>query len=228
MCALKAYRLPSSEPTYTTPFATAGEESMPPPQPSNTASIARSRGPFLMATSGAFSNACASLSDSQFPTRTPGTLHSCNASGEFRCQQPVVCGPDGQLPHCGDPYVIDTELRPRASRATRQALTVALVRPARGSCEYQAKNSSSPRLYTRLVIGEETLSRTSAFSLCQSDALDATTSSFILSPFNGQYLAILSLPIYGTLPTTQVADRVFRLVHEFEVPLTPFDPELKY
>jgi hypothetical protein len=44
----------------------------------------------------------------------------------------------------------------------RQALTVALVKPARGSRLYQAKNSSSPRLYTRRVIGEETLSSTSA------------------------------------------------------------------
>jgi hypothetical protein len=38
------------------------------------------------------------------------------------------------------------------------AATVALVKPARGSTPYQAKNSSRPRLYTRRVIGEETLS----------------------------------------------------------------------
>jgi hypothetical protein len=44
---------------------------------------------------------------------------------------------------------------PRASRATRQAVTVAFVNPAgRGSSANQAMNSSSPRLYTLLVIGD--------------------------------------------------------------------------
>ncbi|MGA2149008.1 MAG: hypothetical protein ABSH49_29040 [Bryobacteraceae bacterium] len=41
---------------------------------------------------------------------------------------------------------METAPSPRASRATRQALTVALVKPGRGSWPYQAKNSSSPRL----------------------------------------------------------------------------------
>jgi hypothetical protein len=41
----------------------------------------------------------------------------------------------------------------------------------------------SPRLYTRRVIGEETLSSTSAFSLRHSDAWSATTSSFILRQY---------------------------------------------
>src|ERR1035441_2104852 len=75
--------------------------------------------------------------------------------------------------------LMETDPRPRASRATRQALTVALVKPARGSCANQAKNSSSPRLYTRFVIGDETLSRTRAFNLRQSDALFATAISLI-------------------------------------------------
>ncbi len=57
---------------------------------------------------------------------------------------------------------------PRASSATRQAVTVAFVNPAgRASSMNQAMNSSSPRLYTRRVIGDETLSSTSAFNLCQ-------------------------------------------------------------
>ena len=69
---------------------------------------------------------------------------------------------------------------PRASSATRQAVTVAFVNPAgRGSSVNQAMNSSSPRLYTRRVIGDETLSSTSAFNLRHSEALSATTSSFI-------------------------------------------------
>jgi hypothetical protein len=50
----------------------------------------------------------------------------------------------------------------------RQAFTAALVNPGRASWPYQAMNSSKPRLYTRRVIGEETLSKTKAFSLCHS------------------------------------------------------------
>src|SRR6202030_1040284 len=74
------------------------------------------------------------------------------------------------------------EIRPslRASSETRQAVTVAFVNPAgRGASVYQAMNSSSPRLYTRRVIGDETLSRTSAFSLRHSEVLSATTKAFI-------------------------------------------------
>jgi len=55
---------------------------------------------------------------------------------------------------------------PRTSSATRQASTVAFVKPpGRGSSMYQLMNSSSPRLYTRRVIGEETLSSTKPVSL---------------------------------------------------------------
>jgi hypothetical protein len=45
-------------------------------------------------------------------------------------------------------------------------------------------------LYTRRVIGEETLSSTSAFNLRHSEALSATTSSFIVKSFRSRYLAI--------------------------------------
>jgi hypothetical protein len=64
--------------------------------------------------------------------------------------------------------LMETAPSPRGSRATRQAATVALVNPARGSWSYQAKNSFRPRLYTRFVIGEETESRTRDFSRRQS------------------------------------------------------------
>ena len=68
----------------------------------------------------------------------------------------------------------------RASSATRQAVTVAFVNPAgRASSMNQAMNSSSPRLYTRRVIGDDTLSSTSAFNLRHSVARSATTSSFV-------------------------------------------------
>ena len=54
--------------------------------------------------------------------------------------------------------LMETAPSPRASSATRQALTAAFVNPGRGSRPYHSKNSSSPRLYTRRVIGDETLS----------------------------------------------------------------------
>jgi hypothetical protein len=74
--------------------------------------------------------------------------------------------------------LIETAPSPRASRATRQALTVALVKPARGSRPYHAKNSSSPRLYTRLVIGELTLSSARDFNRSHSFGFGTTIKSF--------------------------------------------------
>jgi hypothetical protein len=43
------------------------------------------------------------------------------------------------------------EPRPRASSDTRQALTVALLKPGRGASLNHAINSSSAMLYTRRV-----------------------------------------------------------------------------
>jgi hypothetical protein len=60
--------------------------------------------------------------------------------------------------------ILNNNRRPRASSDTRQALTVALVKPGRGACRNHPKNSSSAMLYTRFVIGDETLSSTSVFS----------------------------------------------------------------
>jgi hypothetical protein len=42
--------------------------------------------------------------------------------------------------------IIDEDPRPRSSSVTRQALTVALVKPDRGSWAYQEKNSSRAML----------------------------------------------------------------------------------
>jgi hypothetical protein len=75
--------------------------------------------------------------------------------------------------------LMETAPSPRASSATRQAATVALVNPGRGSRPYQSKNSSSPRFYTRRVIGDETLSSTNRFSLCQWAACGTTITSVI-------------------------------------------------
>jgi hypothetical protein len=59
---------------------------------------------------------------------------------------------DGQHPDSGDRTLLEIGSSLRASRATRQAVTVAFVNPAgRGTSVNQAMNSSNPRLYTRCV-----------------------------------------------------------------------------
>ena len=82
---------------------------------------------------------------------------------------------------------METAPSPQASRATRHAHTVALVKPGRGSWPYQAKNSSSPRLYTRPVIGEETLSSTRRFKSLTLGSLRNNNQISHLGPLNGQY-----------------------------------------
>ena len=144
--------------------------------------MARSRSPFFVRMSGVFNSACACWSDSQFPTRTP-----CDRTPLIRAIPAASSGASSPLSAASTASfrtavirtLIETDPSPRASSATRHAVTVAFVKPARGSSMYQAMNSSSPRLYTRRVIGEETLSSTSAFNLRHSDALSATTSSVI-------------------------------------------------
>src|SRR5882672_12144634 len=81
--------------------------------------------------------------------------------------------------------MIEDEPSRRASSDARHALTVALLKPGRGACAYQFMNSFRAMLYTRRVIGDETLSRTSVLSLYQSAAFAAKTKSFILGPFIG-------------------------------------------
>src|SRR5665213_6149 len=70
-------------------------------------------------------------------------------------------------------------------------MTVAFVNPAgRGASVNQAMSSSSPRLYTRRVIGDETLSGTSAVNLCHSEARSAAANAFIVKSFRSRYLTI--------------------------------------
>jgi len=52
---------------------------------------------------------------------------------------------------------------------------VALVKPGRGACWNQPINSFSAMLYTRFVIGEETLSSTNAFNFSYSAIFSSTT-----------------------------------------------------
>src|ERR1051326_3122998 len=91
--------------------------------------------------------------------------------------------------------MIEEDPRPRASSETRQALTVALLKPGRGASLNQAINSSRAMLYTRRVIGEETLSSTSAFNRSHSAAFSTKATSFIfllLLGINGSHLNITS------------------------------------
>ena len=56
--------------------------------------------------------------------------------------------------------MMDDDPSLRSSSDTRQALTVAWVKPGRGACWNQLRNSYRAMLYTRFVIGEEALSST--------------------------------------------------------------------
>jgi hypothetical protein len=112
--------------------------------------IARSRIPFMVAMSGAFSSACACRSESQFPRRTPfdatpfTRVIPLASSGASR---PLSAASTASLRTAVMRTLIETAPRPRASSATRHALTVALVEPGRGFwTDSHAKNSSKPRL----------------------------------------------------------------------------------
>jgi hypothetical protein len=80
--------------------------------------------------------------------------------------------------------MMEDDPRRRSSSDTRHALTVALVKPGR-ACWNHAINSFSAMLYTRFVIGEETLSSTSISNFSHWAIFSITTKSFIVSPFNG-------------------------------------------
>jgi len=93
----------------------------------------------------------AGRTESQFPKRTPfdaTPFHARDPAGQLGRQAPVVGSLYRQLTNGSDPDV-DADraggLR-RASTATRQALTMACVKPGCGSWPYRAMNSSSPRL----------------------------------------------------------------------------------
>jgi len=133
--------------------------------------------------SGALSRVWAWRTVSQFPRRTPldatpftRVIPLANSGAS----NPLSAASTASFRTAVIRTLIETAPRPRASSATRQALTVALVNPGRGSwTDSHAKNSSSPRLYTRRVIGEETLFSTSAFSFCHWFVCGTTIKSFI-------------------------------------------------
>ena len=111
--------------------------------------MARSRRPLVVVISGAFSSACACFSDSQFPARTPMDLAlftrwmPAASSGASR---PLSVASTASLRMADIRTMMEDDPSLRSSSETRQAETVALVKPGRGSCAYQAKNSSSAML----------------------------------------------------------------------------------
>jgi hypothetical protein len=118
-------------------------------------------------TSGALRRACAWRNDSQFPDRTPtifALFTRAIPAANSGARRPLSAASAASLRIADIRTMIDDEPSSRSSSDTRQALTVALVKPGRGPCWNHARNSSRAMLYTRFVIGEETLSSTSAFS----------------------------------------------------------------
>src|ERR1019366_1888181 len=111
-------------------------------QPSSTAMMARSRRPFRVVMSGVFSSAWACFSDSQLPARTPMDLAlftrwmPAASSGASR---PLSVASTANLRIADMRTMMLDEPRPRSSRVTRHALTVALVKPGRGSWAYPAE-----------------------------------------------------------------------------------------
>ena len=75
--------------------------------------------------------------------------------------------------------VLDSVSSPITRRVYNLGLDEFFEWYGRGSWLNQAKNSSSPRLYTRRVIGEETLLSTRRFSLCQWATCGTTINSVI-------------------------------------------------
>jgi hypothetical protein len=107
--------------------------------------------------SGASRSAWACFSDNQFPVRTPidfALFTRVIPAASSGASSPLSAASTASFRTAVIRTLMETEPSARASRDTRQALTVAFVKPGRGSWPYQAMNSSSPRLQTRRVIGE--------------------------------------------------------------------------
>jgi hypothetical protein len=94
------------------------------------------------------------------------TLHPRNPIGEFGRQQPVVRSLDRQLADRRDPHVDGNGAKPAGLQCNAPG----------GDGRF---GKAGPRLYTRRVIGDETLSSTKRFSLCQWAACGTTIKSVI-------------------------------------------------
>jgi hypothetical protein len=149
--------------------------------------MARSRRPPTFVISGVLRRVWACRCDSQFPTRMPvdftlfTRLIPCASSG---ASKPLSAASAASLRMADILMMIEEDPSPRSSSDTRHALTVALVNPGRGACWNHSINSLSAMLYTRFVMGEETLSSTNAFNFSHCAIFSIAISSFILSPDN--------------------------------------------
>jgi len=102
------------------------------PQPNRTASIARSRSPFFVDTSGAFRSVCACRTDSQFPTLTPFDLAPFTRvmpAASSGASSPLSAASTASFRTAVIRTLMEMGPSPWASSAIRQAPTVAFVKP---------------------------------------------------------------------------------------------------
>src|SRR6185436_12179603 len=136
--------------------------------------------------------------DNQLPTRMPfdfTVLTRLMLAASSGARSPLSTASPASLRMADMRMMIDDDPRPRLSRDARHALTVALLNPGRGASRNQSRNSFSAMLYTRRVIGEETLSRTNFLRKFHSAAFSAKTKWFILGPFIGHYRQLCHVDI---------------------------------
>jgi len=122
------------------------------------------------------------------------SLHPRDAAASSAASNPLSPPRPPAFVRC-DAHVDGNGPEPAASSATRQALTVALVKPVRGSRAYQAKNSSRPGCRP-FRDREETLSRTRPL-ICASPSRGLQLLSIHFMPLNGNIEAIWTLPRAG-------------------------------
>ena len=82
---------------------------------------------------------------------------------------------------------------------------MALVKPGCGACWNHAMNSFRAMLYTRFVIGEETLSSTRAFNISYWAIFSIATKSFMFSLFMGIIDAVPRSGLLRVAPTISAA-----------------------
>jgi hypothetical protein len=99
--------------------------------------MARSRRPFTVVMSGALRRLCAWRTDSQLPMRMPtdfALLTRAIPAASSGASRPLSAASAASLRIADIRIMIDDEPSLRSSRDTRQALTVALVKPGCGAC----------------------------------------------------------------------------------------------
>jgi hypothetical protein len=103
---------------------------------------ARSRSPRTVEMSGALRSVCACRRDSATRMPVEFTLFTrAIPAANSGASSPLSAASAASLRIADIRMMIDDEPRPRASRDTRQALIVALVKPGRGACRNHAMNS---------------------------------------------------------------------------------------